>query len=129
MEHTPPVVVIDDDPLHLDMLVAVLERAGIGAAGFTRPRDALYYLIDHPAALAVIDLCMPGLDGVDLVRRLQVSRPELPVMAISGLPHAGSLLRAMRQCGTVADLRKPLLPARFIAAVKAVIGVRPTARA
>jgi FixJ family two-component response regulator len=117
----PPVVVIDDDPLHLDMLVTLLERHGYGAAGFTVSRDALYHLIDHPAALAVVDLCMPDMDGLDLVRRLQVSCPDLPVVAISGHDHAGPSLRAMRDAGAVTALRKPLLPAGFIQAVKNAI--------
>ena len=117
----PPVVVIDDDPLHLDMLVTLLERHGFGAAGFTGSRDALYHLIDNPAALAVVDLCMPDMDGLDLVRRLQVSCPELPVVAISGHDHAGPSLRAMRDAGAVAALRKPLVPAGFIQAVKNAI--------
>lgn len=118
----PPVVVIDDDPLHLDMLVTLLERHGFAAAGFTASRDALYHLLDHPAALAVVDLCMPDLDGLDLVRRLQVSCPDLPVVAISGQDNAGPSLRAMRDAGAVTSLRKPLVPAGFIQAVKNAIG-------
>ncbi|MBI3517145.1 MAG: response regulator [Proteobacteria bacterium] len=116
-----PIVVIDDDPTHLAMLLTALERAGFLAKGFTSPRDGLYHLIDHPAALAVIDLCMPELDGLELVRRLQVSRPELPLIAMSGADGARSYLRSMRDSGATTSLRKPLMPDRFVAAVRDVL--------
>ena len=117
-----PVVVIDDDPNHLEMLVTVLERAGFVAAGFTNSRDALYHLIDHPAALAVVDLCMPELDGLELVRRLQVSCPDLPVIAISGADRVNNFMRLMRESGAVRSLSKPITPAAFVAAVRDVLG-------
>src|SRR5579871_850850 len=91
-----PVVVIDDDPAHLDMLATALERAGYGVTAFTNPREGLYFLIDNPAALAVIDLCMPDIDGLELVRRLQVSRPELPLIGMSGAEGVKPHLRSMR---------------------------------
>lgn len=113
-----PIVVIDDDPDHLDMLSTLLERSGFGVVGFTVPREGLYYLLDNAAALTVIDLCMPDLNGVELVRRLQVSRPDLPVIGISGADDANLHLRTMRDSGAVTALRKPLAPARFLAAVR-----------
>jgi DNA-binding NtrC family response regulator len=118
-----PVVVIDDDPNHLEMLVTVLERAGFAAAGFSNSRDALYHLLDHPAALAVVDLCMPEIDGLELVRRLQVSRPELPVIGISGADKVASFMRLMRESGAAASLSKPVTPAVFITTVRNVLGV------
>ena len=122
MENAPPVVVIDDDPHHLDMLVTLLERAGFAAAGFTESRDALYHLIDNPAALAVVDLCMPDLNGLDLVRRLQVSCPDLPLIGISGFEDAGPTLRSMRDAGAIATLRKPVAHTRFLDAVNRAVG-------
>lgn len=113
-----PIVVIDDDPDHLDMLSTLLVRSGFGVVGFTVPHEGLYYLLDHPAALTVIDLCMPGLNGVDLVRRLQISRPDLPVIGISGADDANLHLRTMRDSGAVTALRKPLAPKRFLATVR-----------
>ncbi len=118
---TAPIVVIDDDPDHLDMIVTVIERAGFAAAGFTGPRDALYFLIDHPASLAVIDLCMPDMDGLEVVRRLQTSRPDLPVIGMSGAPDASLYLRSMRDAGALVSLHKPIDPKKLIAAITKVL--------
>jgi FixJ family two-component response regulator len=121
------VVVIDDDPDHLDMLVTLLERAGYNAVGFSVPRDGLYYLLDHPATVAVIDLCMPDLNGIEMTNRLQTSRPELPVIAISGADDVGVYLRSMRESGAHVALRKPVDPDRFLAAVRDAVARRSAA--
>jgi len=122
MENPAPIVVIDDDPLHLDMLVTLLGAPTASPPPASRHRATRSTnLLDHQAALAVVDLCMPDLDGLDLVRRLQVSCPDLPVVAISGQDHAGPSLRAMRDAGAVTALRKPLVPAGFIQAIKNAI--------
>jgi DNA-binding response OmpR family regulator len=116
-----PVVIIDDDPDHLDLLVTCLERAGVRAHGFTDSRAALYHLIDHPAALAVVDLYMPDLDGIEVVRRLQTSVPDLPLIGMTGARDTRSsvYLRSLRAFGARTCLRKPVDPQAFLAAVRA----------
>jgi DNA-binding response OmpR family regulator len=117
----PPIVIIDDDPNHLDLMVTCLERAGLRAAGFTNSREALYYLIDHPAALAVVDLYMPDMDGIEIVRRLQTSVPDLPLIGMTGARDTKSsiYLRSLREFGARTCLRKPVDARSFLAAVRA----------
>lgn len=118
-----PVVIIDDDPSHLDLLVTCLERAGLGAVGFANPREALYYLIDHPASVAVVDLYMPDMDGIEIVRRLQTSVPDLPLIGMTGArdSRASVYLRSLREFGARTCLRKPVEAAAFLAAVRAAM--------
>ncbi|MEJ0071238.1 MAG: response regulator [Pseudomonadota bacterium] len=84
-------------------------------------RAALYHLIDHPAALAVVDLYMPELDGIEMVRRLQTSVPELPLIGMTGARDTRSslYLRSLRAFGARTCLRKPVDPQAFLAAVRA----------
>ena len=118
-----PVVIIDDDPSHLDLLVTCLERAGLTAVGFANPRAALYYLIDHPASLAVVDLYMPDMDGIEIVRRLQTSVPNLPLIGMTGArdSRASVYLRSLREFGARTCLRKPVEATAFQAAVRAAM--------
>jgi len=115
-----PIVVVDDDPNHLDVLVTCLERAGLRARGFTQSREALYYLLDHPAALAVVDLYMPDMDGIEMVRRLQGSVPDLPLIGMTGARDRRSsiYLSSLRDFGARTCLRKPVEAARFLNAVR-----------
>jgi len=119
-----PIVIIDDDPNHLDLMVTCLERAGLRAAGFTNSREALYYLIDHQAAVAVVDLYMPDMDGIELVRRLQTSVPDMPVIGMTGQrgAHPSLFLRALREFGAVSCLRKPFDKDALLRAVRAALG-------
>ena len=118
-----PIIIIDDDPNHLDLLVTTLERAGLRAAGFTNSREALYHLIDHPAALAVVDLYMPDMDGIEIVRRLQTSVPDLPLIGMTGARDTKSsiYLRSLREFGARTCLRKPVETRSFLAAVRAAM--------
>jgi DNA-binding response OmpR family regulator len=118
-----PIVVIDDDSNHLELLVTCLERAGLRASGFTQSRAALYYLLDHPAALAVVDLYMPDMDGIEIVRRLQGSVPNLPLIGMTGARDRRSsiYLSSLRDFGARTCLRKPVEAARFLNAVRAAM--------
>jgi len=118
------IVVIDDDDAHLDVVTTYLERAGYATTGFARPRDALYHLIDHPAALVVTDLYMPDMDGIELVRRLQASVPDIPVIGMTGQrgPQPSLFLRALREFGAVSCLHKPFDRDALLRAVHAVLG-------
>ena len=118
-----PIVIIDDDPNHLDLMVTCLERAGLRAAGFTNSREALYYLIDHQAAVAVVDLYMPDMDGIEIVRRLQTSVPELPLIGMTGARDSRSTiyLKSLREFGAQTCLRKPVDSKSFLAAVRAAM--------
>jgi len=115
-----PIVIIDDDPNHLDLMVTCLERAGLRAAGFTNSREALYYLIDHQAAVAVVDLYMPDMDGIEIVRRLQTSVPELPLIGMTGARDSRSTiyLKSLREFGAQTCLRKPVDAKTFVSTVR-----------
>lgn len=114
------VVVIDDYQEHLDVLVAYLERAGLPATGFTAPREAARHLADRRPALAVVNLYMPDMDGIELSRTLLQRHPGLPLIGITGSrdARADAYLRLLRQYGVKVCLRKPVDGATFVAAVR-----------
>ena len=97
--HAPPsepirVLVVDDHQLFVEGLTAVLagdgrfEVVGSAATG----RDALRLARDTPADVVLMDMSMPGLDGVAATRRLHDAAPALRVIALSG--HTDRLSRA-----------------------------------
>src|SRR6516162_5623604 len=104
------IVVIDDDATNLDFLVTALQREGFAVTGFRRSREALYYIIDHPVGAVVVDLHLPEMDGIEIIRRLQAAVPTAPVIGITGAagPLAEAHLRTMRLFGAVECLRKPI---------------------
>jgi FixJ family two-component response regulator len=118
------ILVIDDDALALAACVAVLQRAGYRVRPFRRATVALRDLALHPPALVITDVFMPECDGIEVVRRLAVSHPELPVIGVSGMwgDIGDHCRRAMLQLGARHVLVKPYEPSLLLDAVRTAIG-------
>jgi CheY-like chemotaxis protein len=73
------VLVVDDEPDIIDMMVIGLERLGYRAVGVSHPREALEAFEEDPGAfdIVVTDLVMPSLHGNELIRRIKAIRPDI----------------------------------------------------
>jgi len=91
------VLYVDDDPVMVLMVQALLQRLGYRVTCLQDPRQALARAEagDDPIDLVVTDFNMPELSGLDLALRLAQSRPALPVVVSSG--HVTDGLRADAQ--------------------------------
>ncbi len=77
------VVVVDDDPVLVEIYTLALSPH-FQVKGFCQPGEALDYLRSQGADLLVTDYTMPGLDGLELVRRVKEVAPGIKVVLISG---------------------------------------------
>src|ERR1041384_7266535 len=57
-------------------------------------------------SIALVDLCLPGANGFDVIQELHWAYPELPIVAISGV-WSGPVLESAKEFGAVAVLSKP----------------------
>lgn len=79
------ILVVDDDPLVLVNTVVMLEELGHSAVEASDAEAALRTLNDTPDFdLMITDHAMPGMTGLELVRKLAQDRPNLPVLMVSG---------------------------------------------
>jgi len=67
------IVVADDDLDILDLVVFKLTQAGFDAVGVTDGVAALEAIESNPPRLAVLDIMMPGLSGIDVLRRVRAN--------------------------------------------------------
>ena len=102
----PIVVSVDDDRRVLDSLAMLMESAGYTAQSFASAEEFLQSPALAAAACVIADLQMPGVDGLELQRRIRRARPELPVVFISA--HGDDVVRdrALRN-GAIAFFDKP----------------------
>lgn len=77
------VLVIEDEPNLLRGLLAVLTQNGIEAEGSGDGREGLYMAEEYPHDAAVVDLGLPGLPGLEIIRRLRAKGSLLPILILT----------------------------------------------
>jgi DNA-binding response OmpR family regulator len=81
--------IVENDDAVRDFLVATLERAGLDAVGVGSAEAAIEFTFREPISGAIIDIGLPGLSGVGLVRALrqQATTAQVPLLVLTGEPH------------------------------------------
>ncbi len=100
------ILVVDDEPGIREMLRAALARDGHRVTAASSGEEALARLRDEGCDLLLTDLAMPGMDGVELLRRVQEIAPEVPSIVITAYGSKETAIEAMRH-GAVNYLEKP----------------------
>lgn len=95
------ILVVDDDPYLLDMLIETLRTIGYDTAGASGAEEALRFLDETPVDLVITDIRMPGMDGVEFARRVKQQQPDLPVIFITGAFNS-SILKTIEAEGFLA---------------------------
>jgi len=100
------VLVIDDDPGVRDYLETLAARQGYGVYTAVDGESALAGLDKTCPDLITLDAVLPGMDGLETLRRLKQRLPDVPVIMLSGHGQARTIVEAMR-LGATDFLRKP----------------------
>ncbi len=100
------ILVVDDEPGVREMLRIALARDGHRVVTAASGEEALERLQGEGCDLLVTDLAMPGMDGVELLRRVQEAAPEVPSIVITAYGSKETAIEAMRH-GAVNYLEKP----------------------
>jgi DNA-binding NtrC family response regulator len=78
------VLVVDDERDFLDPIVERLELRKLSAHGVDNGADALTYLDQHPVDVVVLDVKMPGMDGLQVLKRIKTRHPLVEVILLTG---------------------------------------------
>lgn len=101
------VLIVEDDEIIRDFLQDSLEMKGFVPSWAKDGTEALDRLDREEVDLVLSDVRMPGVDGIELCRRVAQRFPELPVVLITGI-HADERERILEESGAKAVLPKPL---------------------
>jgi two-component system, LuxR family, response regulator FixJ len=120
MTADPDVHVIDDDEAVRESIDFLLRTAGLSV----RTYDSVTSFLDAAPKIAagciITDVRMPGLSGIDLLRRLQEMQIGLPVIVITGHGDVPLAVEAMK-CGAVDFLEKPFDDDVLLASVRSAL--------
>jgi two-component system response regulator FixJ len=118
------VFVVDDDEAMRDSLDFLLSSAGSVVRTFETAERLLEALADGNCGCVVSDVRMPGIDGLELLRRLKAARPGLPVVIITGHGDVPLAVEAMK-LGAADFVEKPFDDERLIGVVQAALAGAP----
>jgi DNA-binding NtrC family response regulator len=119
------ILVVDDEPPLLKMIIAYLTRLGYAAtpAGSTEKAWAEIEAAPGQFAMAVLDATMTGIAVADLASRMMAANPRLCVIVASGYPVDMTALQAEAP-GRVMFLHKPFPPEMLADAVRRMLGTQ-----
>ncbi len=121
MPDQPEIIcVVDDDAAVLKALGRLLRSAGLQIMPFDNPRLLLEHAENHTIALAIIDVWMPELNGLEVQRQLHHMAPATPIIVMTGRDDPGMDRVAFAQ-GARAFLTKPFADAAFLEAIRTAL--------
>ena len=121
MEHIDTVLVVDDDSDIRELVVDYLNSAGYRATGAANGKAMRAYLAHHQVDLVVLDVMMPGDDGLTLCRELRSDRHQnLPVLMLTARNDDADRILGL-EMGADDYLVKPFVARELLARIKAIL--------
>jgi two-component system nitrogen regulation response regulator NtrX len=116
----PRVLVIDDEAAIRDSLRMILEYEDYQFVGAASGQEALDVVRRERPDIVLLDIKMPGMDGMEVLRKLRALDDGLPVVMISGHGNTATAVEAIRS-GAIDFLDKPLSSERVIVTLRNVL--------
>ena len=118
-------LIIEDDPMQLELLTRLLEKEGFSVTGLADGADGLYALRQGAFELAIVDRMLPGLDGVTLLKAYRKDGGKVPILLLTALGAVQDRVVGL-DAGADDYLTKPYAPQELLARVRALLR-RPAA--
>lgn len=121
----PSIMVVDDMPANLELLMEMLHREGFRVVAFPQPSLAIRAASRNPPDLFLLDIMMPEMSGFELCRKLREAAPlrDIPVIFVSALDDTASKVQAFAE-GGVDYVTKPFQEGEVLARVKTHLCLR-----
>jgi DNA-binding NtrC family response regulator len=117
------VLIIDDEAEIRESLQTLLEMEGFAVETADTGETGLQRLGEQPFDLILLDLALPGRDGMDILAEIHAHEPRLPVIMITAYGTVENAVRAM-QSGAANFVQKPWDNEKLLADVRAAVGWR-----
>jgi len=116
------ILIVDDDPELLRLIAFPLHRAGYETLGATDGEQALAKVRSQKPDLMILDIMLPGLNGIEVCKRLrgQPDTVTLPIIMLSALTSVDDKIKGL-DAGADEYLTKPISPKEVVARVRALL--------
>lgn len=121
------ILIVDDSPIIRRSLREIFEKMGHHVVAEAEDGwEALQAFEKHKIDLTTMDIQLPGIDGIETVRRIRGMRPDADIVMISSLEFRSKVFEAIK-AGAKHYILKPFSGDKVIQVVNAVLGVQPDA--
>ena len=114
------VLVVDDDETVANVVVGYLHRAGHEAKRVGDGQAALDAVAENPPDLMVLDLMLPGVDGLEVCRQVRKDLPNLPIVMLTALSEPDDRIVGL-ELGADDYVTKPFSPRELVLRVESVL--------
>jgi two-component system response regulator FixJ len=119
----PNVYIVDDDHSVRDSLQLLLEASGFSVRSFASGQDFLREIPSLPFGCLIVDVQMPGLDGLGLQRRLAELEIAMPIVVMTAYGDVATAVGAMK-AGAVDFVEKPFSREAIVSSVQLALSQR-----
>jgi len=111
------VLIVDDETELLDSLATVLGRRGMTVSTCPDGYQALEFLQQNTVDIVVLDVKMPGIDGLETLRRIRKAHPGLDVILLTGHPSVETAMEGLKQ-GAAEYVMKPVEVEELVTSIR-----------
>jgi DNA-binding response OmpR family regulator len=120
MNSNAHILIVDDEASLRQTLARILQRAGFDVTTTATGTEALSLLTQQLFDLVYLDIRMPDMNGLEVLKTIHARRPELPVVLFTAQPDLTSAVEALRS-GATDYLLKPLKPQTVIDRTQSIL--------
>jgi FixJ family two-component response regulator len=120
MRRAPLIAIVDDDNALRNSLDDLLQSVGFRVQGFASAEAFLRAQHAPETACLLLDVCLPGMDGLALQRQLEAAHWDIPIIFVTAYANDTVRLRALA-AGAVAFLSKPCREEDLLHAIEAAL--------
>jgi CheY-like chemotaxis protein/glycine cleavage system H lipoate-binding protein len=125
MRYKANILVVDDDISLLEGVAIILRNEGYIVDTVPRGSEALKKLEENHYAVVIVDLMMPGMDGIDLLQEIKSKKPDVTVIMITGYPSIKTAVKSIK-LNAFDYLPKPFTPDELRSLVARALEKRQT---
>jgi two-component system, OmpR family, response regulator MprA len=114
------VLIVDDDPRITELLRRTLAYEGYSVAVAASGDEALARTLEHPPDAIVLDVMLPGVDGLEVARRLRSAGDNVPILMLTARDAVADRVSGL-EAGADDYLIKPFAPEELVARIKALL--------
>lgn len=114
------ILVVDDDPRITGLVQRILAYEGYSISTATSGGSALTRTLEHPPDAIILDIMLPELSGIEVVRRLRAAGDTVPILMLTARDAIADRVEGL-ETGADDYLVKPFAPEELLARVKALL--------